>query len=124
VRSTIVGLSECGGCPDVVSAIGIIGAGISGLTVARALTGLATVRLFEKGHRVGGRVATRSIEAVTFDHGAQYFTIRDDRFRDTLEIAREKRIVEPFAVAFYSTPEKNLSSARPPKRSDTSEAPR
>ena len=71
--------------------IAIVGAGVSGLAAARALADRGhAVRIFERARVAGGRVATRSIESlelpkglagdVAFDHGAQYFTVRDDRF--------------------------------------------
>jgi photolyase PhrII len=63
--------------------VAIVGAGIAGLTAARILQdhGLA-VKVFEKSRGVGGRVATRRFDdGTTFDHGAQYFTARDERFR-------------------------------------------
>jgi renalase len=66
--------------------VGIIGAGIAGLTIAVRLTeaGHKAV-VFDKGRGVGGRTSTRRAEGVTFDHGAQYFTVRDPRFRTFLE---------------------------------------
>jgi photolyase PhrII len=65
-------------CPRIA----VIGAGISGLFAARTLAdqGLEVV-VFEKSHGVGGRMATRRTPSQkTFDHGAQYFTARDQRF--------------------------------------------
>ncbi|KLU07935.1 Deoxyribodipyrimidine photolyase, type II [Rhodopirellula islandica] len=62
--------------------VAIVGAGLGGLTAARTLSdhGLE-VHVFEKSRGVGGRMATRRGESgVGFDHGAQYFTVRDDRF--------------------------------------------
>jgi len=59
----------------------VIGAGISGLLCATQLqaAGLSTLVL-DKGRGVGGRMATRRIGDTTFDHGAQFFTVRDARF--------------------------------------------
>ena len=53
----------------------IIGAGIAGLACARRLAeaGLAPV-LLDKGRGIGGRVATRRMGDMQFDHGAQYVT--------------------------------------------------
>jgi predicted NAD/FAD-dependent oxidoreductase len=66
--------------------VGIIGAGISGLTLGLRLQEAGhDVVVFDKGRGVGGRTSTRRAEGVTFDHGAQYFTVRDDRFRSFLE---------------------------------------
>jgi renalase len=64
----------------------IIGAGMSGLSCAVHLaeSGVATV-LIDKGRGPGGRMAARRAEVggetVSFDHGAQYFTARDQAFR-------------------------------------------
>ena len=59
----------------------IVGAGIAGIAVARELW-LAgdDVTLFDKGRNTGGRVSTRRAAPWQFDHGAQYFTARDQRF--------------------------------------------
>lgn len=60
----------------------VIGAGISGLLIARQLHDAGrSVRVLEKGRGFGGRMATRRLENARFDHGAQYFTVRDARFQ-------------------------------------------
>lgn len=61
--------------------IAIIGAGLSGLTLAHQLSDVGEVHLFEKSWRAGGRLATREHPDMSFDHGAQFFTIRSARFR-------------------------------------------
>ena len=62
--------------------VSLIGAGISGLVCARTLLDQGVlVTIFEKSRGVGGRMATRrTAEGFRFDHGAQYFTVRDERF--------------------------------------------
>lgn len=64
----------------------IIGAGISGLSCARCLKsqGVET-SLFEKSSYAGGRLSTRVLEQWQCDHGAQYFTARDPRFKHEVE---------------------------------------
>lgn len=59
----------------------IIGAGISGLLVARELMSRGTkVVVFEKGRGVGGRMSTKRVGNAVFDQGAQFFTTRDEQF--------------------------------------------
>jgi renalase len=59
----------------------VVGAGISGLLAADALQLEGwDVTILDKGRGVGGRMATRRVEWGTFDHGAQFFTVRSDRF--------------------------------------------
>ena len=59
----------------------VVGAGISGLLAAGALQrGGWDVTVLDKGSGVGGRMATRRVGAGTFDHGAQFFTVRGDHF--------------------------------------------
>jgi predicted NAD/FAD-dependent oxidoreductase len=71
--------------------IAVVGAGVAGLSAARALVAAGhDVSVFERAPQPGGRVATRFIKSVelprtgtvdlAFDHGAQYFTARDPRF--------------------------------------------
>lgn len=67
--------------------VGIIGAGIAGLACAHTLRSSGVqVKVLEKSRGEGGRVATRRIDSgVTFDHGAQHFTVRDPAFRSQVK---------------------------------------
>ncbi|MCD7107488.1 NAD(P)-binding protein [Rhizobium sp. DKSPLA3] len=84
--------------------VAIIGAGMAGLTLARALAGHAAIRIFEKSRGIGGRMATRRIEDRAFDHGAQYITIREPRFRDLLDAAAADGAVERWNRDIVSLP--------------------
>ncbi|MBU6141296.1 MAG: NAD(P)-binding protein [Proteobacteria bacterium] len=64
--------------------IAVIGAGISGLTLARELQNFAQVKIFEKSRGVGGRMSTRYVEDFAFDHGTQCFTARTKNFQNFL----------------------------------------
>lgn len=64
--------------------IAILGAGLSGLTLAHSLQGKFDVTLFDKGRGPGGRMATRRHEGFQFDHGAQFLTARDPEFKEFL----------------------------------------
>jgi photolyase PhrII len=80
---------------DRVPQVAVIGAGMSGLFAARTLAdhGLP-VTVFEKSRGVGGRMATRRAdEGVSFDHGAQYFTVRDERFRRYVDSWQQQGLV-------------------------------
>ena len=60
----------------------IIGAGICGLMAATKLKEYGrSVTVLDKGRNYGGRMATRVFDEGIFDHGAQYFTVRQPIFK-------------------------------------------
>ena len=66
--------------------IAIVGAGMAAITCARTLVQAGhRVTVFEKSRGLGGRMSTRDSDFGTFDHGAQYFTVRDERFALALQ---------------------------------------
>ncbi|MEM6825483.1 MAG: FAD-dependent oxidoreductase [Pseudomonadota bacterium] len=70
--------------------VAIVGAGLAGLTAARALrkAGLSVV-VYDKGRGVGGRISTRRADGgLQFDHGAQYLSAEDAGFAAVLSEAR------------------------------------
>lgn len=62
--------------------VAIIGAGLSGLTLASFLKNHMQIYFFEKARGVSGRMSTRQAGQYFFDHGAQYFTARTNNFKD------------------------------------------
>ncbi len=77
--------------------VAVVGAGIAGLTASRILHDRGhEVRVFEKGRAVGGRTSIRRREPFHFDHGAQYFTVRDDRFARYVASWQEAGVVAPW----------------------------
>ncbi|MGY8771060.1 MAG: NAD(P)/FAD-dependent oxidoreductase [Pirellulales bacterium] len=62
--------------------LAVVGAGISGLICARQVRAAGwDVTVYEKSRGVGGRMGTRRADdGLRFDHGAQYFTVRDAEF--------------------------------------------
>ena len=69
--------------------IAIIGAGISGLTLAQNLKHHADVVVYEKARGVGGRMSTRHVDPFYFDHGTHTFTARTKAFQAFLKPYRE-----------------------------------
>ncbi|MFL2529112.1 MAG: NAD(P)/FAD-dependent oxidoreductase [Candidatus Azotimanducaceae bacterium] len=65
--------------------VAIIGAGLSGLSLANLLGNKVDVTLFEKARGVSGRMSTRRAEPYFFDHGAQYFTARTKPFQNFIQ---------------------------------------
>lgn len=92
-----------------MSRIAIIGGGIGGVSLARALTeqGGHEITLFEKGRGVGGRMATRRADPFRFDHGAQCFTIRTPEFAALLN-----PLIEAGVVAEWQGPVVNIEGGR------------
>jgi renalase len=81
--------------------IAIIGAGMAGITAARTLIQAGhRVTVLEKSKGVGGRMATRRSEFGSFDHGAQYFTVRDVRFRSMMQwaLGNAPEVARPWAA--------------------------
>ncbi len=71
--------------------IAIIGAGISGLACATALSNSGySVTIFEKSRGVSGRLSTRVADNWQCDHGAQYFTAQNPQF--ALEVQRWQQV--------------------------------
>lgn len=61
----------------------VVGAGLSGLVAAQTLSDAGVrVTVLEREHKVGGRMRTDRVRDGVFDHGAQFFTVRSDRFEE------------------------------------------
>jgi renalase len=64
----------------------IVGAGLSGLVAAQTLQDAGVrVTILEAEDKVGGRMRTDRVGGGVFDHGAQFFTARGDRFTEMVE---------------------------------------
>jgi renalase len=94
--------------------VAVVGAGIAGLSAARALQARGhDVIVYEKRRVPGGRNATwkpagvelpRALSgaSLTFDHGAQYFTARDDRFSAVVAEWLRDRVVAQWSGRIVS----------------------
>jgi predicted NAD/FAD-dependent oxidoreductase len=77
--------------------IAILGAGMAGASAARRLADAGhEVVVFDKARGTGGRMATRRSERGSFDHGAQYFTLRDSRSLKALVGWQAAGVVAPW----------------------------
>ena len=79
----------------------VVGAGLSGLVAARKLEEAGVrVTVLEKEDKVGGRMRTDLLGGGVFDHGAQFFTVRDDRFEALVEGWLSAGVAEVWARGF------------------------
>ena len=89
----------------------VVGAGVSGLLAARALVDAGrSVAVVDKGRGVGGRLATRRIATgrgvdARLDHGAQFFTVRTERFASLVEALVADGIVHEWCRGFGPQPD-------------------
>lgn len=97
--------------------VAVIGAGMAGIACARTLMQAGhDVTVFEKSRAAGGRMSTRDTEFGGFDHGAQYFTVRDARFERALATAAG--LVRPWSantVRILDERGRVVASSLPPK---------
>ena len=92
----------------------VVGAGISGLLAARELRAAGwRVVVLDKGSEVGGRLATRRVENGTFDHGAQFFTVRNERFGRLVEGWLGEGIVGEWSRGFADAEGKQNEDGHP-----------
>jgi predicted NAD/FAD-dependent oxidoreductase len=79
------------------TSIFVIGAGVAGLACAKVLAEAGyPVRVADKGRGPGGRCSTRRSAVGPFDHGAAYFTARDEDFVRQVETWQRAGVVAPW----------------------------
>ncbi len=92
--------------------VGIVGAGLSGLVLARRLVDADEVILFEKSRGPGGRAATRRDGDYSFDHGTQFFTARTAEFRAFLEPLLDAGVIKDWPARFAEIDDGRIRSQR------------
>lgn len=81
--------------------VNVIGAGLSGLVAARTLLDCGhSVTVLDKGRSAGGRCATRRIGDAVVDHGAQFFTVRDETFSSMVRQWQDSGVVREWCRGF------------------------
>jgi predicted NAD/FAD-dependent oxidoreductase len=73
--------------------VAIVGAGVAGLAAARALD-TKNYMIFEKSRGPGGRLASKRIDDLRVDIGAQFFTAREPRFQGIVSDAIDTGFVK------------------------------
>jgi glycine/D-amino acid oxidase-like deaminating enzyme len=95
--------------------VAVIGAGVAGLTCARALeeSGLQ-VRVLERSARVGGRVGTDVIDGFRCDRGFQWLNAGDPGVRESVDVAAlNPRPIEPGMVLAHPEAYRVLRGSQP-----------
>jgi renalase len=79
----------------------VVGAGLSGVACARELRAAGVVvRVLDRGHRPGGRMASRRLWDRPVDLGASYVTVSDDDFGAVVEGWRRRGLARPWTDTF------------------------
>lgn len=89
--------------------VGVIGAGISGIACANRLLDQGhEVHVFDRGRRIGGRMASRTLrdtntafDGRVVDYGASYFTVSTSEFRAALAPLLASGIVREWTDTFH-----------------------
>lgn len=92
--------------------IAIIGAGISGLNLARLLSDVAEIVVFEKSDKLCGRMATHQSNGFSFDHGAQFFTAKKAAFKSFVNELESNAVVAQWNARFVELEPINIGSKR------------
>ena len=73
----------------------VLGSGISGSTIAKLLSKKYSVEVFDKAKGIGGRSSNRRFKNnLSFDHGAQYISPKDTKFKRFLFSLKKTRIIK------------------------------
>lgn len=92
----------------------ILGAGASGLISARLLNNAGrTTIVLEQSRGVGGRMATRRFGGGVFDHGAQFFTVRDAKFQPWVDQWIHENVIQIWSLGFSQSGEKVSEDGHP-----------
>ncbi|WP_295852888.1 FAD-dependent oxidoreductase [uncultured Microbacterium sp.] len=80
----------------------VVGGGISGLACARAVQDAGrSVRVLDRGRRVGGRLSSRTIDGRPVDLGASYFVVGEAKgFAHVVADWEERELARPWTDTF------------------------
>jgi predicted NAD/FAD-dependent oxidoreductase len=79
----------------------VVGGGISGIACARELAAAGVpVRVLDRGRRVGGRMAVRTVDGHAVDTGASYFTVSDPSLCGGVDDWQRRGLARPWTDTF------------------------
>jgi predicted NAD/FAD-dependent oxidoreductase len=93
----------------------VVGGGISGIACARALVDAGrAVRVLDRGRRVGGRMASRTLHGRPVDLGASYFTVPDGSpFAAVVTDWQRRGLARPWTDTFAVAGPDGVTGTRP-----------
>ena len=88
----------------------VVGAGVAGVACARALVAAGhQPAVYDRGRRIGGRMAVRTTGGRPVDHGASYFTAHDPVFGQVVDDWVRRGLARPWTDTFHTaTPDQGL----------------
>jgi len=88
----------------------VVGAGIAGVACACALAAAGhQVAVYDRGWRIGGRMAVRTTAGRAVDHGASYFTAHDPLFGQVVDDWVGRGLARRWTDTFHTaTPDQGL----------------
>ena len=105
------------GPEPVSSAVIVVGAGVAGVACARALTAAGMpVTVLDRGHRMGGRMASRNTDGRPVDIGASYFTVSDPAFQVVVDDWQARGLARPWTDTFAVLSDGDRTSTAGPMR--------
>jgi renalase len=95
----------------------VVGAGLAGVAAGRTLQAAGVpVRVLDRGHRVGGRMASRRYDDRVADIGASYFTVSEPAFEAVAADWRGRGLARGWTDTFWVAADGDLSAKSGPLR--------
>lgn len=92
--------------------LAVIGAGLAALNLARIMSSVADVVIYEKSDKLCGRISTHHSNEFSFDHGAQFFTAKSPEFKSFVRELESNAVVEQWSARFVEFESVNIKKSR------------
>lgn len=101
----------------LVEPVIVVGAGMSGIAVARTINAAGRpVVVMDRGRRIGGRMAVHTVNERPVDIGASYFTVSDPSFESVVHDWQQRSLARPWTDTFHLRDAEGLSTKTGPMR--------